>query len=262
LSIAVQLTRAQKAGSLLNALLFAGLVARSARPFSLLEVGARGGLQSRWTALHSFGWLHPIFVEADATEAREIEKRCGSCTVLPVAAGETSRPATLFLTRSPGRTSVLRPDRSAIDGYKRLGLPLDPSSYDIIEEVPIHLVPLDGIIAERGIKVDFVKTDVQGFDLNVLQGLENTLQTAANIMCEVQMLRIYERQACFDDVVDWMVKQSFKLIAFRPFGGDIFEGNAHFENRNLNDERSRFLQLIWRKLFGIRNGEINNSYSH
>lgn len=262
MSIALQVTRGRKASNLLNALLFAGIVARSALPFSLLEIGARGGLQSRWTALHSLGWLRPIFVEADAIEAKEIEKRYGTSAVLPVAAGDTARSAMLYLTRSPGLTSVLRPDRNAIDHYKRLGLPLDPSSYDIVRELPIHLVPLDGILAESQLKVDFVKIDVQGFDLNVLQGLENTLRTVTNVMCEVQLLSIYEGQACFDGVVQWMVERGFKLIAFRPFGGDIFEGNAHFENRRLINERERILQQFWRKLFGISEGEINDSYSH
>lgn len=262
MSIALQLSRGQKVANLLNALFFAGFVARSALPFSLLEIGARGGLQARWTTLHSLGWLRPIFVEADAAEAKEIEKRYGTSAVLPVAAGDTARPATLYLTRSPGRTSVLRPDRNAIDKYKRLGLPLDSSSYDIVEEIPIHLVPLDDILVERRLKVDFVKIDVQGFDLNVLRGLEDALRTVTNVMCEVQLLSIYEGQACFDGVVQWMVDRGFKLIAFRPFGGDIFEGNAHFENRNLSNEREQMLQRFWRNLFGISSGKINDSHSH
>jgi hypothetical protein len=42
-----------------------------------------------------FGWLQPIFIEAHATEAEEIENRYRASAVLPVAAGDTARQATL-----------------------------------------------------------------------------------------------------------------------------------------------------------------------
>lgn len=262
MSVALQFSRARKVYNLVNALIFAGTACRSSLPISLLEIGARGGLQKRWTALHTLGWLRPIFVEADPAEAKEIESRYGRSSVLPVAAGDAARPATLYVTRSPGLTSVLPPDRNAIESYTTWGLPLEPTSYDIDRELPVDLVSLDDILAESQLKVDFVKTDVQGFDLNVLRGLERSLPTVSNVMCEVQFVPIYQEQSCFEEVLKWMMARGFKCIAIRPFGGHIFEANAHFENLTLKDERSIRLQVLWRKLFGVSSGEVNHSLSH
>jgi len=262
LSIRVQISKVTKAYNVLDSLFYAAVACRAALPITLLEVGARGGLQKRWTALHACGWLQPLFVEADPAEAKEIEKQYGRSSVLPVAAGEAARPATLYLTRSPGSSSVLLPDQKAIENFKRYGLPLDPASYGIVKELQIDLVPLDDVLLSRQPKVDFVKTDVQGFDLNVLRGLEKTLSAVSNVMCEVQFIRIYEGQPTFEDLLNWMVARGFTLIAFRPFGDRIFEGNAHFENITLKDDRSTRLKILWRKLFGVSSAEVNHSLSH
>jgi len=76
LSIRVQISKVTKAYNVLDSLFYAAVACRAALPITLLEVGARGGLQKRWTALHACGWLQPLFVEADpAYRARNVTAR-------------------------------------------------------------------------------------------------------------------------------------------------------------------------------------------
>jgi FkbM family methyltransferase len=261
MSLALQASRAWKAYNVANALTHAAL-ARRMLPVTLLEVGARGGLQRRWRLLERLHWVKPFFVEADASEAVTLQRRYGNDAVLAVAAGSEVGLATLFITREPGRSSVLSPDAEAIARFIGAGVPLSLQPYEIVETLPVTLEPLDAHFVGTDHVIDFIKTDVQGFDLAVLKGLDKTLANVASLMCEVQLLAIYRNQPSFTDVVGWLCERGFRLIAFRSFGDDIFEGNAHFENRGLNSERGRFLRTFWRKLYGIAPAEVNHSLAH
>lgn len=66
-----------------------------------------------------------------------------------------------------------------------------------VREVEVEMVRLDDWVRERGLHVDFVKIDVEGFEWNVLQGMQDVLsRMRPRLMVEVQA----NRPQIFDDL--------------------------------------------------------------
>jgi FkbM family methyltransferase len=65
-------------------------------------------------------------------------------------------------------------------------------------------------------QIDFLKIDVQGFDLEVLRGAQNLLsRRVARLVCvETSFSRMYEKQATFLDVVSAMNDFGYEICGF------------------------------------------------
>jgi FkbM family methyltransferase len=86
--------------------------------------------------------------------------------------------------------------------------------------------PLDGPV--------FLKIDVQGYELSVLKGAEATLQKVAAVVMEVNFEPLYEGQAEFFQLMEFMVKNGFRFVEFAdekriPIGGKLIYADAVFE---------------------------------
>lgn len=79
-------------------------------------------------------------------------------------------------------------------------------------EVPVDVVTLDSFVQEKSIVVDFVKIDVEGSELNVLQGMGSCL--AANK--PMLMIEITQKK---EDVFELLSKHDY--ILFKPNGEKI-----------------------------------------
>ncbi|WP_210248439.1 FkbM family methyltransferase [Methylobacterium sp. WL103] len=62
--------------------------------------------------------------------------------------------------------------------------------------------------------VDFLKLDIQGFELKALQGAETLLQRTAVIHCEVSFAEIYEGQCLFSEIETFLRARGFDFIDF------------------------------------------------
>lgn len=60
--------------------------------------------------------------------------------------------------------------------------------------------------------VDFLKLDVQGAELMVLQGAENVLASTAIVHTEVEFAPIYEGQPLYPDIHNFLSERGFSLI--------------------------------------------------
>ncbi|BAI97855.1 hypothetical protein Sj15T_22670 [Sphingobium sp. TA15] len=110
------------------------------------------------------------------------------------AAGRTAGTATLYVGQTCGHSSLL---------------PLDESRGTI--EVP--MVALDEVIGDR--KVDLIKIDVEGWELEVLQGLRNTLvnNPQASVLLEFGPSHL---QRAGTDISTW-------ISTLQAFGMPLFE---------------------------------------
>jgi FkbM family methyltransferase len=62
----------------------------------------------------------------------------------------------------------------------------------------------------------YVKLDVQGFELEVLRGAEETLVQADALDVELSLTRLYDGAPLMDDVVDYIGARGFSLIETEP----------------------------------------------
>ena len=74
----------------------------------------------------------------------------------------------------------------------------------------------------------FLKIDVQGYELNVLEGAINILPKIKGIQIELSLVTLYENQLLFHEMIDYIVRLGFELY-------DIFPGFR-------NEQTGRLLQ--------------------
>jgi FkbM family methyltransferase len=96
----------------------------------------------------------------------------------------------------------------------------------------VTVVPLDDyVVNERLPLPDLVKLDVQGYELEALRGSERCLEHAKFIICEVSFIEFYRGQALFPDIVEFLHKHGFNLLALgvnTPLGKKLYQTDALF----------------------------------
>jgi FkbM family methyltransferase len=125
-------------------------------------------------------------------------------TAIQAAFGEAQRRIDLNLCGSTLNTSVLRYSRQ--DGTDR-----------IVEKVEVAMDTVDHFCIERGIQsIDLLKTDVQGYDLNVLEGAKGLFgaESIHAVLCEVNFHKMYDGQCSFEEILAYLKGYGFCLSGF------------------------------------------------
>jgi FkbM family methyltransferase len=104
-------------------------------------------------------------------------------------------------------------------------LPLGKDGWgEIRQEVSLELKTLDEYCEEKRItKINILKSDTQGFDLQVLQGATNMLQATQFVFLEINFGEIYDGLPPFSEIFNFVSENGFKLVRFY---GQQFNGNV------------------------------------
>ncbi len=105
--------------------------------------------------------------------------------------------------------------------------------------VTLQTETLDNIFtAEKIPKVDFIKLDVQGYELEILKGFSRYLPTVEVVLAEVSLLDIHKGVPLFRDVVEFMYGYGFvaydicSVSARRPLDGAMWQTDLIFVKEN------------------------------
>lgn len=109
---------------------------------------------------------------------------------------------TLNVCRAPGMTSLFVPDSSSLALFDVLR----PAA-EIIEQVSVPTTRLDDVSDIDGL--DFLKMDVQGAELMVLQHGRSKLKDAVVVQLEVSFVTLYQNQPALGEVDTEMRAQGF-----------------------------------------------------
>lgn len=102
---------------------------------------------------------------------------------------------------------------------------------------PTTLLPMTTLdaITENGpfAKPNFVKLDVQGYELEVLRGGVCTLESAEAVLMEVNLLRLHDGAPLFHESAEYMGKRGFHVydlcsLIRRPYDGAIWQADVIF----------------------------------
>ena len=105
---------------------------------------------------------------------------------------------------------------------------------DIVKTIEVEQVRMDQLLVDCDI--DIVKLDIQGYEMEALQGMEGLLHSIKIIVTEVAFIPLYENQPLFSDIDLFLQKINFQL--FNLYGlytqrdGRLTSGDAVFLNKN------------------------------
>jgi FkbM family methyltransferase len=178
------------------------------RRFSYMDIGARGGLGWPWSKLPS-ELISVVLVEPDPEEAEKLQKQIvatGNGVVLPNALWSNDAELTLNLNRWPATSSVYPANHSFLDQFPQ------SERFQPVRKISLQGRAIDSIAGSEGLPdIDFIKVDVQGAELAILQGGEKTLAASLiGLEVEVEFAEMYIGQPLFGDV-DNFVREKLGL---------------------------------------------------
>lgn len=210
--------------------------------FTLIDVGARGGLDRRWLPFRSH--LHAILAEPDEREAQRMKRAVASqgyrsASVIPVGLGAEKGTAKLNLLKNPECSSILEPNR---DWLKQFG---EVERFDLDKQIDLQISPLDEqmLNLQGPKKVDFIKVDVQGYEREVLRGGTKALADCIGVEAEVSFHSIYRGQPLFADI-----DQILRSAGFCLFDMERIWWRRAGVHRNIT---TRY-QVIWSNVLYLR----------
>jgi len=212
------------------------------QPPIYLDVGARGGLSRSWQLARQLGLIKPAYCEPDIAEAERLTTANPDAIVIPYAFGQTAETRTLYITREPGRSSLLVPECPSVVKSGR-------EDWSVEREISVRVVRLDHVWSRFATSPPaFIKVDVQGFELEVLKGAEGLFDQIFCVELEASFLSFYRGQPILQTVFDFMFRREFDLVKIKPqglFDTGILEFNAFFVRRGYHkDGRARLWKLI------------------
>jgi FkbM family methyltransferase len=186
-------------------------VLQSGRVDTLLDIGANYGHYAAALRAQGFAGRIVSFEPVAAAFAGLSQRAAGDpnwhCHEL--ALGDEDAERTIHVSADVTSSSLLPPAEAYAEASPRL---------EFVREETVSTTTLDAV---RGRLFDaddalFLKLDVQGFELEVLRGAEQTLGQAVGLECELSLAPIYEGQALFTDVIRYLADRGFHLRALEP----------------------------------------------
>ncbi|MBS0338828.1 MAG: FkbM family methyltransferase, partial [Proteobacteria bacterium] len=115
----------------------------------------------------------------------------------------------------------------------------------LVAEHPVQTRRLDDVPGLGD--VDFLKLDVQGAELMVLQGAERTLEDVVMVQVEVEFVELYENQPLFADVDRYLRSRGFMFHTFRSTGTRCFKPLLRDGDPNIG-----LNQILWSDAVYVR----------
>ncbi len=123
-----------------------------------------------------------------------------------VALGERVESRTFFDTDPPDMSSLLE---QSVDAWGRI-----KGTY------PVEVTTLDDYCAAHGVeRIDILKSDTQGFDLDVIKGARRMIdhRSIKLILMEITFSDMYKGSPRFDEIYAHLAERRFALVSFYDF---------------------------------------------
>lgn len=183
--------------------------ALAARPLVIVDVGAQEleGEQHVYAALDADGLPNRIIgFEPLADKLDESQRRNPRITLYPTFIGDGG--VHTFHINNFDATSSLLPLNRALTADL-----VDLSNLSTVSTEQVATSTLDTVLADTPY-VDFLKLDIQGFELAALQNAAALLSRTNVVHCEVSFAEIYQGQALFSEVETLLRQHGFYFVDF------------------------------------------------
>jgi FkbM family methyltransferase len=178
------------------------------------DVGARGGPPSNWMKFKNP--ISYICFEPDPEEAAKLrkifqEEKDFSALVIEKALGSKMGTVDLHLTRFRPSCSILEPNTQLLQDLA------SGHGFEVEKKIPVQVTPLDSKMTSPPLHLDFLKVDVQGYELEVLKGATRALDQILGCELEVSFIELYKNQPLFAEIDQFMRKNGFFLADIERF---------------------------------------------
>ena len=210
----------------------------------VLDVGAMREGEDRYAALLEQDLASVVGFEPQAAQLDALlTRKPATHHYLPYFLGR-GEARTFYVTRYPGCSSLYEPDPAVIDLFATLGTGPD-GNYEVVDRIEVETKRLDDI--DECPPPDYVKIDVQGGELDVLDGGAEKLRDAVVIETETEFVPLYKEQPLFADVQTRLGALGFYLHKLVDVGGRTFR-----PVRNEPRPYRAISQLLWADAVFVR----------
>ncbi len=188
----------------------------------IIEAGAQFGEDTQWMSqLWPQGKIYAFEPSPESFAALQIvATKNDNVTATQVALSNTKGEFLFYL--AGGASSLLRPQDSFNTDYFHS---------DLDHPITVQVTTLDEWANNNNVSaIDFLWLDMEGNELNALQGALNSLKNVKLIYTEVNLQRFWENCVMYDELTSWMNDHDFIEI-----WSDIqphWHGNVLFMNTN------------------------------
>jgi FkbM family methyltransferase len=164
---------------------------------------------------------------------------------IPLALSNTCGSRTLYVTHEPMCSSLYPPNEALMAKYAGLQ---EVAGLDF--SVEIETTTLDQFCEMENVaNIDFLQIDVQGADLDVLEGAIKLLsKSVLGIQIEVEFAELYKGQPLFADIDSFLKRQNFTLLDILP---------SHLPRaRGLITSQQHPGQILWGEAFYLRDSSL------
>ncbi|MBD1890571.1 FkbM family methyltransferase [Coleofasciculus sp. FACHB-SPT9] len=157
--------------------------------------------------------IYGFDADAESCDAMnsEIEARQVNWTEkhIPQVLWNSVGEATLYVTNFTGSSSLYPPNESYL---KRFAGYLE--WHQLVTTVEVDTTTLDAFCESEQIEeIDFLQVDVQGADLQVLEGASKIIESSIlGILTEVEFISLYRNQPLFSDIDTYLRNKDFTLF--------------------------------------------------
>jgi FkbM family methyltransferase len=206
------------------------------RGFTVLQIGGRGGADPFTQWLRRTQRIVTIGVEPESSGNKNLMVTRAYDYIVTKALSDTVGTAVLYLMKARGWCSLRKPDTASL---ALLATPdcLRHLPFQILGTENVEVTRLDEVSKEFP-AIDYMQIDVQGSELDVLNGAIQALKNISVIELEVHFHRIYENEALFPTLHEFFVQHGYILFMLqrqgeREFGKNYVEANAFYYNSSV-----------------------------
>lgn len=168
--------------------------------FTLLDIGAAGGIHKRWSIIENN--INVFCVEPQPESFSKIEN-IKYIKIDKIFDKEKNLKKKLYLTNKNDTSSLLLPNTDHLQKFNNY------SRFELKKTLELSTTTIDDEFEKT--ELDYVKIDVEGYHLNILEGSKKKLDNILCLEVEVELQNIRLDQPDFYKVINFLKEYNFEM---------------------------------------------------
>ncbi len=170
----------------------------------VIDVGANIGQFSLLASVESSAIIYAFEPNKEALKKFKINfHNNNKVKLFNFALGEKETSKSFYITNKNDSSSLLEPIEKELNKFGKIKV-------ENVENITIQRA--DEILNKYNLDNSILKIDVQGYELNVLQGFEKIIDKIDTIYCECSFIEFYKDQPLVFEIINFLSNKSFDLI--------------------------------------------------